>query len=116
MIEIIVKEFLESKLSVPVLTEIPKKLDASRYVVIEKTGGTQTDYIKQATMTVQSYGPSMQLAAELNETVKDWMLDGVNGLITEKDVSNVDLNSDYNYTDTTTKTYRYQAVFSITHY
>ena len=31
-------------------------------------------------------------------------------------VTKVSLNSDYNYTDTTTKHYRYQAVFNVTHY
>ena len=38
-----------------------------------------------------------------------------NAIALEQIVS-VSLNSDYNYTDTTTKEYRYQAVFDIVHY
>ena len=49
----------------------------------------------------------------MNEEVIDVML---NGLITEGDIAKVDLNTDYNFTDTTTKQYRYQAVFDIVHY
>ena len=115
MIEIIVKEFLESKLSVPVLMEIPKS-PASQLVVIEKTGGTQENFINSSIMTIQSYGPTLQKAAELNEDVKRWMLDGLDGLITENEIAKVSLNGDYNYTDTTSKKYRYQAVFDIVHY
>lgn len=115
MIETIVKNFLESKLSVPVLTEKPKG-SASQFVVIERTGGAQSNKIPSAIVTIQSYEQSMQKAAELNEDVKHWMLDGMEGLISVDEVSDVSLNSDYNFTDTTTKQYRYQAVFEITHY
>jgi hypothetical protein len=55
----------------------------------------------------------MYEAATMNEEIKAAML---NSLITLGSVAKVDLNSDYNYTDTTTKTYRYQAVFDIVHY
>jgi len=48
------------------------------------------------------------LNAELKEILKD--------LIKLDEISRIKLNSDYNYTDTTTKEYRYQAVFDITHY
>lgn len=115
MIEIIVKRFLESKLSVPVLMEKPTD-SPMEMVVLERTGGSETNHIPSAIMTVQSYGATMQNAAELNEEVKRWMLDGVDGLITLNEIAKVILNSDYNYTDTTSKRYRYQAVYEITHY
>lgn len=115
MIEITIRNFLESKLTVPVLMEIPKS-PASQFVIIEKTGGGQTDHIDSAIMTIQSYGPSMEMAAELNDEVKKWMLDGMEGLVTLDEIAKVSLNSDYNYTDTTSKRYRYQAVFEIVHY
>ena len=38
------------------------------------------------------------------------------GLIEEDDIIEVELQSDYNFTDTETKEYRYQAVFNVTHY
>jgi hypothetical protein len=51
-------------------------------------------------------------AALLNEKVKEKM-----EKITElDDICKCDLNSDYNYTDTNRKKYRYQAVFDIVHY
>ena len=115
MIEIIVKRFLESKLSVPVLMEKPTNTQ-NEMVIIERTGGTESNHIPSAIMTIQSYGATLQDAAELNEEVKKWMLDGVEGLITLDKIAKVNLNSDYNYTDTTSKRYRYQAVFEITHY
>ena len=115
MIEITIKQFLESKLSVPVLLEQPKD-KASQFVVIERTGGAQKNKIPSAIFTIQSYGKTMQDAAELNELVKNWMLDGNEGLVTENEVVSVNLNSDYNFTDTTTKQYRYQAVYDIVHY
>lgn len=115
MIEIIIKEFLESKLSVPVLLEVPKNPDPS-YVVIEKTGSSQENHIPSSIVTVQSYGPTLYKAAELNESVKDFMMDGLNGLASLGTIANVTLNGDYNYTDTSEKRYRYQAVFDVTHY
>ena len=115
MIEITLRKFLESKLSVPVLMEVPKE-PASQFVIIEKTGSTHENHVDSAIMTIQSYAPSLQSAMELNELVKYWMLDGMEGLITLDEITSVNLNSDYNYTDTTSKRYRYQSVFEIVHY
>lgn len=115
MIEIIVKDFLSSKLDVPVLLEVPKN-PASSFVIIEKTGGNETNYIPSSLITIQSYGPSKYDAAQLNKKVERWMIDGVNGLVSEDEVVSVALNSDYDYTDTATKRYRYQGVYDITHY
>lgn len=115
MIEISLRKFLESKLNVPVLMEIPKE-PASQFVIIEKTGSTHENHVDSAIMTIQSYAPSLQSAMELNELVKYWMLDGMEGLITLDEIASVNLNSDYNYTDTTSKRYRYQSVFEIVHY
>lgn len=93
-------------------TEMPKAFPGKMYL-IEKTGDTRTDHINRATVAIQSYGESLYEAMVLNEALKDEML---NGLIQLEDIAGVKLNSDYNYTDTTTKRYRYQAVFSITYY
>ena len=59
-----------------------------------------------------SANPSMYEAAKLNEQLKEV----VERLIELNEISNVSLNSDYNFTDTETKEYRYQAVFDINHY
>ena len=65
-----------------------------------------------ATFAFQSYAPSLQKAAELNEKVKKVVED----LITVNEVSGVHHNSDYNFTDTETKQYRYQAVYDINYF
>ena len=115
MIEDTVREFLSSKMTAPVWMEIPKN-PPKKMIIIEKTGSSQTNFIKTATFAMQSYDESLYKAAELNEELKSVMLDGVDGLISLDEVSKVELNSDYNYTDTATKKYRYQAVFVVTHY
>lgn len=115
MVETIIKNFLSSKLSVPVLMEVPKN-PASSFVLIEKTGSSRVNHIDSSIVTIQSYATSMYQAALLNDEVKHWMLDGLEGLITINEVASVILNSDYNFTDTSEKRYRYQALFEITHY
>ena len=82
------------------------------YIVIEKTGSGQTNHIKRATLAVQSYSSSLYQAASVNERVKEAM----ERIIEMDDISKCELNSDYNYTDTARKKYRYQAVFDIVHF
>ena len=115
MVETIIKNFLSSKLSVPVLMEVPKN-PASSFVVIEKTGSSRENQIDSSIITIQSYASSMYQAASLNDEVKHWMLDGLVGLITQDEIVDINLNGDYNFTDTSEKRYRYQALFEITHY
>lgn len=110
MIEKIVLDFLEQKLTVPVSMEVPDK--GKSYVVIEKTGGYKSNHVFSATMAVQSVAPSLIEAAELNEEVK-LAMEQIEEL---EEVSSCSLNADYNFTDTTTKRYRYQAVFDLVHY
>ncbi len=111
MIETIVKDYLDAALSVPVSMEVPENPPAS-FVVLEKTGGGKENHIKNATLAIQSYAPSMYEAAVLNEAVKAAMDD----LVTLDAVSRSALNSDYNFTDTTKKKYRYQAVYDVVYY
>lgn len=115
MIENIVRDFLEMKVSVPVLMEVPKK-PTSNFIIIEKVGGGDSDHIPSSMLAIQSYGATLLEAARRNDEVKHWMLDGIEGIITLDEISSVNLNSDYNYTDTQEKRYRYQAVYDITHY
>lgn len=84
----------------------------SEYVLIEKTGSSRTNYINTATIALQSYAGSLYSAALLNEEVKRAM----DNSIALDEICSASLNSDYNFTDTTTKEYRYQAVYDIVHY
>ena len=111
MIEIIIKNFLDTHLSVSSFLEKKGKMPLS-YVLFEKIGSSKSNHLLSSTFAFQSYAPSMYEAAKLNEKLKEV----VEQLIKLNEISNVSLNSDYNFTDTETKEYRYQAVFDINHY
>ena len=111
MIEVIVKDYLLSVLSIPVYIAVPANPEDS-YVSIERTSGGEDEHIRSATIAVQSYAASMAAAATLHEQVLSLLPAIADG----KEVSACDLNAEYNYTDETTKRYRYQAVFDIIYY
>ena len=83
-----------------------------KYILVEKIGGGRENHVKSAMIAIQSFADSLYEAAELNETVKTAMY-GITSLGT---VSKCELNSHYNYTDTTKKKYRYQAVFDLVYF
>lgn len=111
MIEKIVLDYLAARLEVPVAMEAPENR-VKEYVVIEKTGSGVDNHIHSAAFAIQSVSDTLFHAAQLNERVKDAM----EHMAEVPEICRVDLNSDYNYTDTATKEYRYQAVFDIVHY
>ena len=106
MIEETVRKYLAGELDVPVYMELPEKPPAA-FVLVEKTGSERSNHIESSMMAVQAYAGTMLEAAQLNEAVKQAM-DSL-ALLSE-------VNSDYNFTDTASKLYRYQAVYDITHY
>ena len=108
MIEETILDYLNDKLDVPVETERPINEPIS-YVLIEKTGSGKKNHINNATIALKSYADSLYKAAVLNEKVKEAMED----IINECDISKSELNSDYPFTDVTSKRYRYQAVFDL---
>ncbi len=96
---------------VPVYMEVPET-PPDVFVTIEKTGSGRENHINSATFAVQSYAETKFKAAELNDQVKTLLDD----LITLPEVTASRLNSDYDFTDNTSKRYRYQAVYDIYHY
>lgn len=64
-----------------------------------------------ATFALQSYADSMYEAALLNREV----IEKTKNMITLDEIFKVKLNSDYNFTDPSTKKYRYQCIFDITY-
>ena len=111
MIETVIKDFLDGHLSVPSFLEHQEDMP-ERYVLFEKLGSSKSNYLTSATFAFQSYAESMFEAAKLNEEVKV----AVENLITLNEIGGISLNSDYNYTDSQTKQYRYQAVFDIKYF
>lgn len=111
IIEEVVRDYLDEALDAPVLLQRTQKITGP-YVMIEKTGGGQTNRINSATLAIQSYGGSIHIASDLNEQVKAAMDD----IVELTGISDVRLDTDYNFTDEERDEYRYQAVFDIVHY
>ena len=110
MILVELLQYLDANLPVHVYAESPEQL--TDYVLIEQTGSSRLNHIVTTTVAIQSYGASLLDAMELNEAVKTAM----EGFLTQERVSRVELETDYNFTNTETKQYRWQAVYNITHY
>ena len=111
MIEKLLYDFLTARIDVPVYMEMPAS-PPEAFVLMEKTGGGMSNHLRRATIAVQTYDASLYKTAGLNEVVKTAMLS-----CAELDaVARCELNSDYCYTDTTHKLYRYQAVFDVIYY
>ena len=103
--------YLSGKLTVPVSGDVPSPMPAS-FVTVEKTGGGDSDHIANATIAVQSWAASRAAAAQLCAEVQAAM----GGIIAEHEISRCALNTSYNFTDTSRKIYRYQAIFDLVHY
>jgi hypothetical protein len=113
MVEITVREYLLQQLrNVPVYLDTPPD-PADEYVSIEQVGSSRNNMINTYRLAVQSYGRRKYTAAVLNDRVKSIMLRGLSEL---DEIGSVRLESDYDYTDTETKRYRYQAVFNVVYY
>lgn len=112
MIEKTILDHLNSNASFPTFMEVPEGGGDTPFAVLQKTGGGEENHIFSATLTVQSYGSTLLEAAETNEEIKAIMAAAAE----LPEIGRVSLNSDYNYTDTAKKRYRYQAVFDIIHY
>lgn len=109
MIELTLLHYIENTISdVAVFMEEPER-PPTTYIIVQKTGGGIENEIREATFAVMSYGASLYDAAALNERV----VNAVRQMCPTDGVFSAVLNSDYEYTNTTTKQYRYQAVFEI---
>lgn len=111
MIELTVRSFLQQQLQLPAVLEVAASTESS-FVVVEKTGSDSRNHVARADLAVQCYGATLLEAASLCERVKTAMK-----LLTAlPQVAACRLQRDYNFTDTASKRYRYQAVFSVTYY
>lgn len=116
MIELVLLDYLKTKFDIPVVME---EINEDEYIKIQKTGSSINERIPSSSFAIQCYSTSLYNAALLNEELKKVLLgDGGDymGIAELKEVNKCSLNSDYEYTDTTTKKYRYQATFDLNHY
>jgi hypothetical protein len=113
MIESTILSFLDNAgLDAPLYMEIPEN-PPEEFYILENTGQSIRDHVRTTTMAVQSYAQSMERAADLAYEIDEVILETLQEL---DDVAGVRLNSLYNFTDQSTKQYRYQGVYVITHY
>lgn len=110
MIETLLIDYLSEHLEVFVGMEVPEQ--TTDYVLIDKTGSSRNNHIITSSFAIQSYGTTLYDAMLLNQEVTEVM----SGLIELNQIIRVELETDYNFTDTETKQYRWQAVYAITHY
>jgi hypothetical protein len=123
MIEKTILNYLSAKLNpnqtsanvstIPVLMELPD-VPSSDYpefppslVVIQKVGMDRTNHVSHASFAFQSYGSSLLNAAALDELVRN----AIDKITETTDIGGVYLASNYEFTDTRTKRYRYQCVY-----
>lgn len=113
MIEITILNYLMDGLPHPIFMEEPiEEEKPDKYYLLEKTGSGQNDMLYNSTLALQSIAPTLDEAIAMNDAAKVLMR---NAIVLD-DVTRVRVNSDYNYTDTQEKRYRYQAVFDLVHY
>lgn len=113
MIEKTVLDYLGEALApVKCYMEVPEDEPQTAFVVVEKLGSGRTNQIFEASFAIQSYAPTLYEAAVLNDAVKTAMFN----IITLNEVARCELDSDYPFTNTATKSRRYQAIFDLTHY
>lgn len=110
MIEKIVMDYLDDVMDDPAYMQ--EQDDEDRYYVVLKVGSGNVNRIDSAMIEVQSYAPSRYQAAQMNYA----MIEAMDNIVTLDAIGSCKKNSDYDYTDTTKKGYRYQALFEIVHY
>lgn len=113
-------DFLNARLDVPAYMERPASLTKDTfsyygldgaYVIIERAGGTERNEISTAMFAVKSIAPSLFNAAMLDSLVVKALKD----FPAVDNISSCEVITHYNFTDTTTKEYRYQATVAVTY-
>ena len=105
IIEQRVRDYLAANTGKTVVLEYPERPEAS-FILAARTGGIA---LYGEGCPPYKFAAALADAAELNETVKKVM----SRFAAETNISACRLNSDYEFTDTSKKRYRYQAVYEI---
>lgn len=103
-------DWIARKTGYDVHAEVPEGHPAEFYTV-ERTGSHTVNRVATVTVAIKSWNSaSTYAAAEMNDGLKREM----ETLVQEPEISACRLSTDYPFTDTETKYYRYQAVYNIT--
>lgn len=110
IVEKIICDYLTAQVA-PAYPEMPETMPA-RLILVERTGGGISNRLRYATIAIQSYAGSLYEAAQLNESV----ITAMDSIGQQPNIGRAQLNSNYNFTDTTRKEYRYQAVYDVVYF
>lgn len=110
MIEDIIIAYLAGAQSLPVYAEVPVD-PPTEYIVIQRTGGAEENLIREATVALQTVTmTSRYRAAQLAESVRELML----AITSRPEIFHSSVNAGpYDFTDPSTKAYRYQTVYTL---
>ena len=111
LIEKVVSDYLNNTLDNPTYTQEPHNGETD-YYLIEKVGSSVSNKIDGSMIVIESHASSRYEAAQMNLEV----IEAMDNIITLDDITRCEKNSDYDYTDTSRKDYRYRALFELTHY
>ena len=111
MIENTILNYLNEHMLVPCYMEFPEEAP-DEFIVITKIGASRTNWIYSSTFEFQCVSTSLEKAATLCSILKAVMDDA----LTLPEVSRARYAGDYNATFTASKSYRYKAVYEVTHY
>ena len=112
MIDVIIRNYLTTKLSnIAIVYEQPADRP-NEYVLIQKIDGGEIDKIKASTFSIKVRFMDQYNAAVKNESVKDAMFD----IITLDAISGVRQGGEYGRIDTSNKMYEYETIWNIYHY
>jgi hypothetical protein len=111
MIESVITAYLAGELNISVSGLVPSPMP-EKFVTVEKTGSSTEDKVRRATLAIDSWAPDQETAALLNEEV----IAAMYAAVTLPQISEVQCETDYNFTDTKTRKARYSAIFGVVYF
>lgn len=111
MIESVITAYLAGELNISVSGLVPSPMP-EKFVTVEKTGSSTEDKVRRATLAIDSWAPNQETAALLNEEV----IAAMYAAVTLPQISEVQCETDYNFTDTKTRKARYSAIFGVVYF
>ena len=113
MIEKVLYDYLTTKLEnvAPVYMMRPET-PPSKYVLIMRTGGSETEHLYSSTIALQSIAPTLYETVVLDDVVRGYMDDAIE----LDEISVARLTNCYDYTNPATKQPRYQSIYEVIHY
>jgi len=111
-IEEIVKDFLQEKLKIPVLFEVPARTIPEKFIVLERVGLGERDHVKTLSLAVQSISTRSRYDADILDHITR---DVIHDIVFLPEISGIYLSASYDHTDTSTGRYRYQSVYDISY-